>query len=61
MIVVAFYYPPNSREKTKLMDHLVGTCHAPLKEINDRFPQKPWITFELKKLDKLKKSDYRNC
>ena len=28
IIVVAFYCPPRSRKKTKLMDHLVSNCHA---------------------------------
>ena len=28
IIVVAFYCPPKSRKKTKLMDHLVTNCHA---------------------------------
>ena len=28
IIVVAFYCPPKSRKKTKLMDHLVTNCHT---------------------------------
>ena len=28
IIVVAFYCPPKSRKKTKLMDHLITNCHV---------------------------------
>ena len=28
IIVVTFYSPPKSKSKTKLLDHIISTCHA---------------------------------